>query len=316
MSLALRVRSILSAGMIGSHLARECACANLALAVPRVAYDILAPVETELAALRHWMKRFDLAVGSALALLGAFVTREALATRALSGAERTASYGIARVDTAAASDSVVVVVRRPITVTASSPAPEIKRRLEQLSEDTYIADVIASHDSALARWPDRAGIPLRVWVQASSRHPGFDEALVPVVRRAFVEWAEVGIPVTFTFVLDSSLADVHVTWVDRFNESISGKTLWAHDDDWWIIDANIQLAVHHHSGERLDSTSIRAIAMHEVGHLLGLDHTTDTTSIMAPKVRVRELSAADRATAQLLYRLPAGRLGEPTSPRR
>ena len=300
--------------MIGTHLARECACANLALAVPRVAYDILAPVETELAAHRHWMKRFDLAFGSALALLGAFVTREALATRALSGAERTASYGIARVDTAAASDSVVVA-RRPVAPHRSS-APETKRRLEELSEDTYIADVIASHDSALARWPDRAGIPLRVWVQPTSRHAGFDEALVPVVRRAFVEWAEVGIPVTFTFVVDSSLADVHVTWVDRFNESISGKTLWAHDDDWWIIDANIQLAVHHHSGERLDSTSIRAIAMHEVGHLLGLDHTTDTTSIMAPKVRVRDLSAADRATAQLLYRLPAGRLGEPTSPRR
>jgi predicted Zn-dependent protease len=74
--------------------------------------------------------------------------------------------------------------------------------------------------------------------------------------------------------------------------------------------------VHHHSGELLDTTSIRAIAMHEVGHLLGLDHTTDTTSIMAPKVRVRDLSAADRATAQLLYRLPAGRLSESQSARR
>lgn len=262
------------------------------------------------------MKRFDLAVGSALTLLGAFVTREALATRALSGAERTASFGIARVDSVAVPDSGIVVRRPVIRITAPSPTRETRRRLELASQDTYIADVIASHDSALARWPDRAGNPLRVWVQPSSRHPGFDEALVPVVRRAFVEWSEVGIPVPFSFVLDSGMADVHVTWVDKFNEAISGKTLWAHDDDWWIIDANIQLAVHHHSGERLDSTSIRAIAMHEVGHLLGLDHTTDTTSIMAPKVRVRDLSAADRATAQLLYRLPAGRLNEGATPRR
>jgi hypothetical protein len=29
---------------------------------------------------------------------------------------------------------------------------------------------------------------------------------------------------------------------------------------------------------------------------------------MAPKVRVRDLSSADRATVQLLYRLPAGRV--------
>jgi hypothetical protein len=136
------------------------------------------------------------------------------------------------------------------------------------------------------------------------------------VRRAFVEWSEVGIPVPFIFVVDSAMADVRVTWVDKFSETISGKTLWAHDENWWIIDANIQLAVHHHSGDVLDSTSIRAIAMHEVGHLLGLDHTTDTTSIMAPKVRVRDLSEADRATAQLLYRLPAGRLRATQTARR
>ena len=263
------------------------------------------------------MKRFDLAVASALTLLGAFVTREALATRADIGAERNASFGIARVDTMAAPSDSVASTRRPITITAtSSQLPDIRRRVEEASDYTYISDVIASHDSALARWPDRAGNPLRVWVQPSSRYEGFNPAAVPVVRQAFVEWSELGIPVPFTFVVDSSMADVRVTWVEKFNESISGKTLWAHDEEWWIIDANIQLAVRHHSGEILDTTSVRAIAMHEVGHLLGLDHTTDTTSIMAPKVRVRDLSAADRATAQLLYKLPAGRIAEGPAPRR
>lgn len=261
------------------------------------------------------MKRFDLVLTSALALLGAFVTREALAIRAHAGAERTASFGIARVDTSASADSAAPV-RRPVTRTSSGTASNVRERIEESSANTYIGDVIASHDSALARWPDRAGNPLRVWVQPFAKFDGFNEGNVPVVRRAFVEWEDVGIPVPFTFVIDSGMADVRVTWVDKFNESISGKTLWAHDDGWWIIDANIQLAVHHHSGEVLDSTSIRAIAMHEVGHLLGLDHTTDTTSIMAPKVRVRDLSAADRATAQLLYQLPAGRLGESLVARR
>ena len=263
------------------------------------------------------MKRFDLAVASALTLLGAFVTREALATRSRNGAEPTASFGIARVDTAAAPSDSVVPPRRPAApVSSPTASADVRQRIELSAQDTYIRDVIASHDSALARWPDRAGNPLRVWVQPTAKLDGFHEENVPVVRRAFIEWSEVGIPVPFTFVVDSNMADVRVTWVDKFSESISGKTLWAHDEDWWIIDANIQLAVHHHSGEVLDTTSIRAIAMHEVGHLLGLDHTTDTTSIMAPKVRVRDLSAADRATAQLLYRLPAGRLSEGTSPRR
>ena len=112
----------------------------------------------------------------------------------------------------------------------------------------------------------------------------------------------------FAFIADSARADVHVTWVDQFHEPISGKTVWARDEGWWIVGADITIAVHHSQGPALDSSAIKAIALHEVGHLLGLDHARDSTNIMAPRVRVRELSAADRATLRLLYELPAGKV--------
>jgi predicted Zn-dependent protease len=132
--------------------------------------------------------------------------------------------------------------------------------------------------------------------------PGY----VDRVREAFDEWQGVGLPLAFVFVDDSVDAEVHVNWIDHFSEPISGRTKWARDDDWLITDANIILAVHHHQGEVLDEEAMRAMALHEIGHLLGLDHTQDATSIMAPKVRVRDLSAADRATVRLLYSLPPG----------
>ena len=64
----------------------------------------------------------------------------------------------------------------------------------------------------------------------------------------------------------------------------------------------------HPSGGVVTPPQMRAIALHEVGHLLGLDHTMSEENIMSPRVRVRELSEADRATVLLLYRLPAGSL--------
>jgi hypothetical protein len=257
------------------------------------------------------MKRIEAFVAVALALLAGFVGVEAVRTQSHLG-NRTASFGTARVFAFDTLDLPLLVdsahVALPLAEPRSAVPADIRRRLELSSEGTFINEVLAAHDSALARWPDRSRNPLRVWVQPHTTIDGFQDEYIPVVRRAFSQWADVGIPVSFAFLTDSASADIHVTWVEQFPESISGKTIWAHDDKWWIVDADIQLALRHRSGENLDSTAVRAIAMHEVGHLLGLDHTRDTTSIMAPKVRVRDLSAADRATVQLLYRVPAGRV--------
>jgi len=183
---------------------------------------------------------------------------------------------------------------------------DIRRRIELGATGTYIGEILGERDSALARWPDRLTQPVRVWVGADPTIPGWDESYPDRVRDAFDQWANLGIPVKFTFVRDSTDADVHVSWIDHFDSPISGKTIWARDSKWWIVSANITLALHHNAGELLDPKAIHAIALHEVGHLLGLDHTADTTNIMTPRVRVRDLSEADRATMKLLYSLPPG----------
>jgi hypothetical protein len=185
---------------------------------------------------------------------------------------------------------------------------DVIQRVRDGEAGTYIGDILRLRDSSLARWPDRNGVPLSVWIQPRSSVKDFTTSYTASVRAAFQEWGALNLPIGFTFVDDSSEAEVHVTWIDHFNEPISGRTRWARDDDWMITDANIILAVHHNQGEQLDQDAMRAMAMHEIGHLLGLDHTTDSLSIMAPKVRVRQLSAADRATVRLLYALPSGPL--------
>ncbi len=190
--------------------------------------------------------------------------------------------------------------------TKSRDVLDIRRRIQLGENGTYIGEILGERDSALARWPDRQTTPVRVWVGNGPAIPGWDPSYPERVRDAFDQWANLGIPVKFTFVRDSTDADVHVSWIDHFDSPISGKTIWARDGKWWIVTANITLALHHNAGELLDSKAVHAIALHEVGHLLGLDHTADTANIMTSRVRVRDLSEADRATMKLLYSLPPG----------
>jgi hypothetical protein len=200
--------------------------------------------------------------------------------------------------------------------TSALPAPrrdlaEIQRRLADGERGTYIREILLQRGDNNARWPDRQFEPLRVWVQPHSDLPGFQRDYPERVRQAFDRWTRAGVPVAFTFVVDSARADIPVVWVDRFEMPISGRTRWTRDQHWWIIGASIELALRHQSGAPLGAEAIRAIALHEVGHVLGLDHTMDELSIMAARVRVSELSQADEHTAQLIYSIPPGSVTVP-----
>jgi hypothetical protein len=257
------------------------------------------------------MKHPELLVLALAAGLAAFVAVEASSVHVIASAGDGASAIVSDAGASkstAASGTAAISAAEDARGVAAYDAVEVRRRLTEGATGTYVGDILALRDSAIARWPERRSDPLRVWVQPWSDLPHFQESFVPLVRDAFKDWSDTGIPLAFAFVADSASAEVHVTWIDRFDEPISGKTLWAHDDKWWIVEANIVLALHHRTGEPLDADAVRAIALHEVGHLVGLDHTTDTSTIMTPKVRVKELQPSDRATARLIYALPPGRL--------
>jgi len=102
-----------------------------------------------------------------------------------------------------------------------------------------------------------------------------------------------------------------VVWVDKFDMPISGRTRWTRDQHWWIVGSSIEVALHHQSGTPLEPEAIYVITLHEIGHVLGLDHTQDDRNIMAARVRVRDLSPADEHTAQLVYSIPPGSVSVP-----
>jgi hypothetical protein len=187
-------------------------------------------------------------------------------------------------------------------------ADEAMDYLAASSAGTYIDELLAASDSLVTRWPLRGDRRLTYWVQPGADVPEWTPEHRRMVVDAFAEWDHAGLPFHLVPTTDSAAANVLVVWREQFDEPISGKTRWTHDRRGWIRSARVTIALQRSSGEFLRPDETRAITLHEVGHALGLDHTMDVANVMAPRVRVRALSDADRATAQLLYRLPAGSL--------
>lgn len=195
---------------------------------------------------------------------------------------------------------------------SSSAEPErdpiaIATALETRTDGTYLIELLETRAGWSYRWPDRRLDPMRVWIQPST-NVAYQSDYARAVEAAFNDWAGIGLPFVFTFVRDSARAEVHVTWVEKFDGRMTGRTMWRHDQHGWIASGSIELALYLPDGRPVNVDGVRAIALHEVGHLIGLDHPSDETSVMAAQVFVTRMNEADRRSARLVYDLPPGRL--------
>ncbi len=199
-------------------------------------------------------------------------------------------------------------LRRSSLAAPDFDADDVRRRLNAGAAGTYILPMLAE-DVGLARWPERPLNPIRVWVEPYSTIADWRPEYVTAARDAFDVWRHSGIPVRLSFPVDSTGADIRVTWADQFTDSRIGTTRRFRDQHWWLVSGDISLAVHHTSGAPLAPEIVALAAIHEAGHALGLNHSPDTTDIMAPKHHSAIApSAADLATIRLLYSVPPGKL--------
>lgn len=189
----------------------------------------------------------------------------------------------------------------------------IRRRIAEL--DTYVPAMLRAGDSILKRWPDRRANPVTVYLP-SGTVPGYTPAHRQAVVDALTRWQRAsGIPVIFHMVRDSAGAEVRVVWIERFAMRRTGQADVVWNGMGWLVRGTLTLATHSPDGVRLTPEETYTVALHEIGHLLGLGHSDHPADLMYPSTTIHDLTLRDKRTANLLYALPPGSLREPPAPR-
>ncbi len=173
--------------------------------------------------------------------------------------------------------------------------------LDEAIANSYIRGVIAQGD--VTRWNTRT-FPLKVYIQQDSGVPGY---YISEIEKAYNKWENVtGGQISFQFVSSPQNADMKCYFAPDL-PNLSDDTAGFHQFKYYgdtIADSIIKFRYANKNGNPYSAAMIYNVALHEIGHSLGLaGHSSKSSDLMYPISMNRnyDISKRDLTTLKLLY---------------
>jgi hypothetical protein len=202
------------------------------------------------------------------------------------------------------SDSLGAVVVLPDSVSRAGARVRLGAEVQR----HYLDSLFVGADSTVRRWPVGSEAIGLVIVPGGS--PGFTPEMVSEVRQALDAWSPAAVGLRFLEQADTVDVKMIVRWSDTLESDRAGATDVTWDKAGRVHRVTVYLAVRSPStGRPFAPESRRAIVLHELGHALGLPHSSHPEDVMFPIATASGLTDRDRFSLRLLYELPTGWIG-------